>query len=186
MLKIATGERKTHYQEKMRNLKRKIFSKKDLWRTLQRLEDYHAYQNSYLLFKQHHNIELPADICGCGNCFALIRLKIGDIKRLWDGKIYSLQECSPYKFLETRDEKIYQQYIQKNIDVGNLPKNTTCNVKQFIELEKSILENGYDPKNNVIVVDENNLILDGQHRSCILLYHYGSDYEVIAVQVSRK
>ena len=186
--KITTDEKKQYYKQKKKTLKRQLSYKKygALGYALQRLEDYQAYQKYYLIFKQHYNICIPADVCGEGNTFSLTRIKVGNIKREWNGKVYSLTECSPYKYLQTRDEKIYQKYVQKHIDMGFVGTNTAWNIQPFLDLEKSILKNGYDPTKSVIVINQDNIILDGQHRSCVLLYKYGPDYEIPVVQVSRK
>ena len=142
--KITTGKTKEYYLQKKKKLKQKLLYKKPehLEAVIQKLECYLAYYKFYLLFKQRHNITLPADVCGIGNHFSLIRIKLKDIKRLWDGKVYSLKECSPYRYLVSRDEKIYQKYVQKHIDRGLTPENTTWDVQQFIDLEKSISKNG--------------------------------------------
>jgi len=186
--KITAGEKRQYYKQKKKTLKHQLSFKKygALGMALQKLEDYQAYQKYYLIFKQHYNINIPADVCGEGNHFALIRIKVGDIKRRWGDKVYSLTECSPYKYLETRDEKIYQKYIQKHINLGLANVNTAWDIQSFLKLEKSIQKNGYDPTKSVIVVNQDNIILDGQHRSCLLLYQYGKDYEIPVIQVSRK
>ena len=49
-------------------------------------------------------------------------------------------------------------------------------------LEKSIDENGYDPSKCAIVLDKNNIVVDGQHRSCILYYKYGGNYAVKVIR----
>ena len=91
--KITTGKTKEHYTQKKKELKQKLSYKKSerLEAVIRRLEYYQAYYKFYLLFKQHYNITIPADVCGTGNCFSLIRIKLKDIKRRWDNQTYSLK-----------------------------------------------------------------------------------------------
>lgn len=185
---LSKGEKRKRYAQKKKQLRQKMNVKKYgvLCESLQLLENYQAYQKNYLLFKQHYNISIPAEACGVGNHFSLERIKLKDIRRRWKGKLYSLTECSPYKFLQTRDEKIYQNYVQKHVDIGVVSKDNLWTVDGLIRLEKDILKNGYDPTRSVIVVDQDNVIVDGQHRSVVLLYHYGEDYEIPVVRISQK
>ena len=150
------------------------------------MERYQIYYKNYLLFKQHYDISIPAEACGMGDCFSFEHIKLKDIKRRWERKLSSLTECSPYKFLQTRDKKIYQEYVQKHIDRGSVSENCIWSVDRFIQLEKDILKKGYDPTCSVIVIDQDNVVIDGQHRAIILLYHYGKDYEIPIVRVSQK
>lgn len=112
--------------------------------------------------------------------FTTVLLK--DIRREWRGKLYSLDEVSPYKYLQTRDKRIYADYIQKHIDLGMSSPDVDKSPTRFEALEKSIDENGYDPSKCVIVLDKNNIVVDGQHRSCILYYKYGGNYAVKVIR----
>jgi hypothetical protein len=160
--------------------------KKTQRQMLENVADMNAYFLAYINFKQLYGIEIPAEVAGFGNKFELVRIKLKDIKRDWEGKIYSLKQCSPYKYLETGDKKIYENYIKKHINKNCISDNTAWDIKRFDDLFKSIKKTGYDPKKSVICVDDNNVIIDGQHRSCCLLYLYGGDYEINVVKVSRR
>lgn len=152
---------------------------------IKNIDDFAAYMLAYTHFKQHYGIEIPTEAAYQGNRFEYVRIKIKDIKRFWGGKIYSLKQCSPYKYLETKDKKIYKKYIQKHVDINYCSANTVWDVKKFDDLFKSIKKNGYDPKKSVICVNDDYIVIDGQHRSCCLLYLYGDDYEVNVIKVSR-
>lgn len=93
-----------------------------------------------------------------------------------------MDEVSPYKYLQTRDKRIYADYIQKHIDLGVSSPDADKSPTRFEALEKSIDENGYDPSKCVIVLDKNNIVVDGQHRSCILYYKYGGNYAVKVIR----
>lgn len=88
--------------------------------------------------------------------FTTVLLK--DIRREWRGKPYSLDEVSPYKYLQTRDKRIYADYIQKHIDLGVSSPDADKSPTRFEALEKSIDENGYDPSKSVIVLDKTSTV----------------------------
>ena len=55
-------------------------------------------------------------------------------------------------------------------------------VKKYKKLIKSIDKNGYS-SNNYIVVNQNNSIIDGQHRACYLLHKYGKDLNIKVLKI---
>lgn len=98
----------------------------------------------------------------------------------------TLADCSPFKYLQTRDKQIYSDYIQKHIDLGVLPADADKTPERFENLEKSMNEKGYDPALCVVVLNKDNVIIDGQHRCCILLYKFGPDYRVTAIREKQR
>jgi hypothetical protein len=169
-------------KEANKNLKYK-YSNKAL---LIKIADTNAYFAAYILFKQHYGIEIPAECVGVGNKFEYVRIKLKDIRRQWtDGRIHTLKQIEPYRYLQTGDKKIYEKYLKKAIEVGMFPKDTVRDVKAFDDLFKSVKKHGYDPTKSVICINSENILLDGQHRACCLLYLYGEDYEINVVKVSR-
>lgn len=89
----------------------------------------------------------------------------------------SLSDTKVYPFLEgTIDGKQkYKQYC----DYCNSSRRSA---EIFTQLKNDIETNDYDIKKGAIVIDEHNFILDGQHRSCILLHKYGPFHKVQVVQ----
>jgi len=155
-----------------------------------------SFIKASIFFKQKYNITLPIDILGCGNVFTLDRIKVGDIKRSWEGKIYRLNEVSPYKYLETKDKSIYENYVKNNDGIRDtLLKRFAIELNKEVDKVKtyesmdntlnSIKEFGYDPSKMCICVDADNIILDGQHRACCLLYLHGEDYIIDVCRVLR-
>ena len=57
--------------------------------------------------------------------------------------------------------------------------------KRTKNLQQDILKNGYE-SSSVIVVSEFNRVLDGQHRSCVLMSVYGGEYPVRVLRLYRK
>ena len=115
----------------------------------------------------------------------ILELKLKILKEN-GGKIYDLTECSPYKYMVTKDVAIYNKYINLAIEHGGAPENGVWSHKDFDNLLESIKKHGYDPTKSVICINEKNCVLDGQHRSCALLSVKGGEYEITVVRVSRK
>ena len=86
-----------------------------------------------------------------------------------------LEDCSPYLYLTGNKEK-YDNYCKIHKELG-FDERT---IESFNNLISSIKKNGYNEKNIIIINGEDNSILDGQHRSCCLLYLYGK-YKKIKV-----
>ena len=104
--------------------------------------------------------------------YEITQIKLGDIRRkFFDNKIYTLEECSPYKYLQG-ETKRYQEYCAINKQYSDIDMSESRYKNLIASIDK-----GYDPK-MMPIVSQNNIILDGQHRCCILLNKYGSDHKV--------
>ena len=187
---ITFGKTRQHYKDKQKRLKEQLWQADygALMYALQQVQDYQAYQKFHLLFKQRFDIDIPADVCGYGNFFELIRLPLKDLRRRFpDGSVRSLTETPHYQYLKTRDPATYQKHIQIIKDRGRMSEQAeTWSLERFQKLIDKINKEGYIPQKSVIVIGQDNVIHDGVHRSSILLYKYGGDYEISVVQVSRR
>ena len=103
--------------------------------------------------------------------YEIVRIKLKDIKRDWNGKILSLKECHPYKYL-LGETKQYEEYCAENRKFGFYMSE-----QRFSDLLNKINTNHYDTK-LMPILTKDNFIADGQHRACILLYKYGENYEI--------
>ncbi|MBQ8188680.1 MAG: hypothetical protein IJZ44_02770 [Lachnospiraceae bacterium] len=110
--------------------------------------------------------------------YEIVDIKLKDIKRIWKGKTLKLTECAPYKYLALNQVKEYEDYCEYHHE-NNLPDMSR---ERYDQLIKSIDEKGFDDR-NIIVINQDNVVQDGQHRSCCLLYKYGGDYVVKALKV---
>lgn len=191
--KITTGKTKEHYLNKKRRLKNELIKKEysfllnALNHSLSELKDYLAYQKFYLLFKQRFNIDIPADVCGLGNSFELIRVPLKKLSVAWKGQCFLLSESPKYTCLKKHDWNIYLSlldYSRKNKIISSTTEH--CSLERFQKLKQKIEKEGYQPQKSAIVVNEDFYILDGQHRASILLYLHGGDYEIPVIQVSRR
>ena len=50
---------------------------------------------------------------------------------------------------------------------------------------KSLDEKGFE-RENAVVINQDNVLLDGQHRCCYMLYKYGGDYRIPCVRIYEK
>lgn len=109
--------------------------------------------------------------------YSLEKIPLKNIIRVWNGEKLSLKDCAPYKYL-MGDETVYKEYCDYHRDM-NLPLMTPDRYETLI---KSIGESGFNEK-SVIVINQDNVLLDGQHRACYLMYKYGEDYEANILKI---
>lgn len=97
-------------------------------------------------------------------------MRLGDIRRYWDGKYYHFQDCPPYAYLKGNVER-YEEYTEANFK----EKGFEMSRERFDNLIKSLEENGLDEKQLPVVCAYDDTIWDGQHRCCWLIAKYGED-----------
>ena len=105
-------------------------------------------------------------------------MRLGDIHRRWfDGRILTLDECEPFKYLNG-DTQAYEAYCEENKALSGFAMDS-CRFDQLVsDMEE------YDPLSMPVVMGPNNIIFDGQHRSCILLKKYGPDHVIQVLRFS--
>lgn len=107
-------------------------------------------------------------------------IKVGMILRKISNcnSIVPLCQTYVYKYLEGGEEgkKAYEEF-RKICNYSPLRSEEIYN-----KLIKQIDDSDYDLKKGAIVVDQYNLILDGMHRSSILLRKYGANHRIQVVQ----
>ncbi len=104
--------------------------------------------------------------------YAIKTIKLGNIRRYWDGNFYKLSDTSPYAYLMGNKER-YDHYCC--INSKSSPFNMSR--ERFDELIESI-KKSYDVSKMPVINDKDSAIMDGQHRVAILLYLYGEEYEI--------
>jgi len=104
--------------------------------------------------------------------YEVIKMPIKDIRRIWNGRKIQIKECQPYRYLMGYTNE-YSEYCDIH-EASDLPLMTK---ERFDALIKSIEEEGFNSK-SVIIVNQDNILQDGQHRACYHLYKYGEDCEV--------
>lgn len=109
--------------------------------------------------------------------YEVVQVRLGDIVRQWcDGKLYPLNACAPYRYLQGR-EGDYVEYCHQNKSLSGFDMSVT----RFESLRKSM--DRYDPRMMPVVVGRRNIIHDGQHRCCILLDKFGPDYRINVLRI---
>lgn len=109
--------------------------------------------------------------------YDVCRIRLGDIRRMrHDGSICRLEECEPYLYLKG-DVRAYDEYCQAN----RCRSGFVMSRERFDKLLLSMSD--YDPRRMPVVRGEHNIILDGQHRCCVLLNRFGPDHEIEAVKI---
>ena len=111
--------------------------------------------------------------------YEAVKIPLKDIRRIWDGKPIPLKECHPYKYLVQGDSSIYEEYCRLNRRDFNLD---IMSENRFDELIDSIEQNGFD-SHSAVVVNGDNILMDGQHRCCYMLYKYGEDYRIPCLRI---
>ncbi|MBR1922831.1 MAG: hypothetical protein IJ838_03675 [Paludibacteraceae bacterium] len=109
--------------------------------------------------------------------YEVIDIQVGFILRRLEGKISTLYDTDVYSFLAGTKEGIqrYNDYCEKYPIMHK-------NADRYYSLVTKLQTVDYDIKKGAIVIDENNFILDGMHRSCITLNKYGPFHKVKVVK----
>ncbi|MBP3546565.1 MAG: hypothetical protein J6K16_05480 [Alphaproteobacteria bacterium] len=114
------------------------------------------------------------------NKYKIIKIRLKDIKRLWhDGKLYKLEDCSPYKYLNGNINR-YEKYCQENYE-----KTGILMSKERYDKLISSVNRHYDEK-MMPIISQDNIILDGQHRCCILLKKYGPLHKIKVCKIYKE
>ena len=109
--------------------------------------------------------------------YEVAEVRLGDIRRVWyDMRAYRLDECAPFRYLGG-DGRAYDEYCKAN------------SRQSFFEMSKGRFDaliasmGEFDPRRMPVVLGRRNVILDGQHRCCILLKRFGPDHRIKVVRV---
>ena len=97
-------------------------------------------------------------------------IRFDEIKCIFERKIGRMIDGFPYRYIKEGDVAGYERYSLVHKQTG-LPMMSKERYDRLIE---SMNQNGYDER-HIIVINEQNLIKDGQHRACILANKYGED-----------
>lgn len=109
--------------------------------------------------------------------YEVVDVRLGDICRIWeDGRAHSLSECAPYRYLDG-DGEGYDRYCAENAKIFGFAMSRA----RYDDLMRSM--ETFDPRKMPVVYGDANVILDGQHRSCILLKRFGPDYQIKVVRI---
>ncbi len=109
--------------------------------------------------------------------YEVVRMRLGDIQRRRnDGTICALSECEPFRYLKG-DTDSYEAYCSDNLNATGFRMSTDRFEKLRNDMET------FDPRHMPVVRGAENIIIDGQHRSCILLDRFGPDHEIDVLRI---
>lgn len=110
--------------------------------------------------------------------YKFVPIQIKDIKCLLGNRVFRLIEGAPYKYISEGDISGYERYCEFHKDNG-LPLMTK---ERFDGLIESIDKDGYDER-YISIIDDQNVLLDGQHRICILANKYGVESYIRVLKI---
>lgn len=117
--------------------------------------------------------------------YSFEKIKLGDILRYKDHRLVSISETINYAYLEnSSNSAIRERYIEYCSDWDNLKDNPERSEETYRKLIQIMETQHYDVRTSAIVINQYDCIVDGLHRSCILLKKYGKDYEVEVVRIN--
>ena len=109
--------------------------------------------------------------------YEVAEVRLGDLRRIWfDMRTYPLDACAPYRYLEG-DETGYLRYCDENAERYGVRMSRA----RFDALRSSMSD--FDGRHLPLVYGPHNIILDGQHRSCILLKRFGPEFRIRVVRI---
>lgn len=116
---------------------------------------------------------------GGGDKYKVVFARVGMIMRSFEDKIITLYDMDAFSYLQgtTDGVKRYHDYCLKH-----QPYNPNRNEDEFDKLIDKMKSFEYDIKRGAIIVNEENFILDGQHRCCIILNRHGPFYKIPVVK----
>ncbi|RBP97471.1 hypothetical protein CRD60_06820 [Bifidobacterium aemilianum] len=118
--------------------------------------------------------------------YELGTIRLGDILRDYADGLYTLDHTVVYRILENPDnEELQSEYRLYCSKKRNQLGTDDRNLESLLALEASLSQMPYDIHKGAIVVDQHHIILEGQHRSCVLLKLYGPDHTIPVVKVHR-
>ena len=118
--------------------------------------------------------------------YRIIDIKVGNIRRAVNGHIGTLYDTVNYQFVNNpTDCKVVEQYKEYCKDPYNLVDNDRS-INKYSDLISKFENEEYSIKKGAIIINQYNFILDGLHRSCILLSKYGPDHKVRVVKLYKK
>lgn len=111
------------------------------------------------------------------NGYEVVEVCLGDIHRVWtDNRLYRLEDCAPYRYI-MGDVAAYERYCRENPPL----LGSQMSHDRFERLQASMRT--YDSRRMPIVFGDRNIIVDGQHRCCILLKQFGPGYRLPVVRI---
>ena len=111
--------------------------------------------------------------------FEYVYVKLGEL--CFPDEKHSFLNTALYKALQADDMEMYKEAYRRGHPSCSLAQEE-WEYKKIEDLRNSIAQEGYRPDKGIIVIKKGNIVLNGYHRTCILLHQFGPEYEIMALQ----
>lgn len=74
-------------------------------------------------------------------------------------------------------------YVVLYIDIHRIESGFDMSEAKYKNLINSIRQNNFNPK-KLPIINSDNIILDGQHRCCILMHKYGGEHKIPILKIN--
>lgn len=98
---------------------------------------------------------------------------LSSLKHNIKNTILPIRETPVYQYIQAQKTENYLTYIEDNTFVSEQKS-----VQKFDGLIDELKSASYDPKRGIVVINKDGIIIDGLHRSCILLEQLGEDARI--------
>lgn len=123
---------------------------------------------------------------GCIHSYKLVKIPLYKIRSGYKGVI-SLESTDVYHFLEKPNDTYYRQKYIEYCNIPNARKdNPDRSIVTFEKLIKDFTNQEYSIKDGIIVVDQFYQVMEGFHRSCILLKNKGKFHKIEVLKITYK
>ncbi len=113
-------------------------------------------------------------------------IKLGDINIQLQDKKSSLCDSPIYTYIRG-DEESYRAFSRKCFEYWHPDEDIHAlidrDVARYNDTIRRITNDGYDIRKGAIIVDDHNVLLDGAHRSCVLMSLFGPEYEISVLKI---
>ncbi len=109
--------------------------------------------------------------------YEIAEARLGDLhRRRGDGSLCHLEECAPFRYL-CGDREAYEKYCTEN----KAETGFAMSPERFESLIASMSQ--YNARAMPVVFGPDNIVMDGQHRCCVLLKRFGRNHVVDILRI---
>ena len=115
--------------------------------------------------------------------YEVVQIPVGKIRRHLDGKVFSLYKTDVYRYLADESEAAKKKYKEYAAAPFNQEDNPNRSPEEYDKLITNFTKEEYDIHKGIIIINQYNCIMDGQHRCCIMLKEHGEDHIITVLRV---
>jgi hypothetical protein len=118
--------------------------------------------------------------------YSIETIPVGSILRDYSDGLYSIENALPFLLAKDPDNpdllQAYDRYCKR---ARNQAGTSTRSVDSFMNLIQTLEHDEYSIKKGAIIIDQYDIILEGQHRACVLLNMHGAEYPIEVLRIQR-